>query len=197
MPEDKLKAGVAGANGGAQGFTVRKADGDDDGKADALEAQADLDTEAGALKAPAQRIQVWLGSGPHSADIAQAGEEGYRDRARVECMIWRRQILRALRNEVYKPKDKSDLLRGLDARQLRHLRAEWSSLVNLRVRSEQHDFGPYLELVGECDENDDVAIAVVFWLEAIDAADWDAMAQEELADWRKGTGRYGAEAGPS
>lgn len=98
-------------------------------------------------------------SSPADEECAQVGRDGYAERARLECQVYIAQLKRAYNSF--------------------HGEAIPESLT-LRIKSNLHDYGTYLEVAASFDDNDEKAVAAAFWLDEHCPLTWDAEAKTEL-----------------
>lgn len=102
--------------------------------------------------------RVYLGSAPCDEACAQVGSDGYGVIARAECRAYIAQLRR---------------LAAAEGRAI-------PEGCRLRVKSEAHDFGEYLEVVAQFDDADEVAAECAYWLEEHMPTKWDDEARVEL-----------------
>lgn len=100
------------------------------------------------------RQEVSLGPAPAEETCAQVGEEDYDARARRECDRY----IRLIREKMGPEPDGARLTR----------------------KSNEHDFGPYMDVVCRYDDSDERATAYAFACEANSPATWDDTAR---VDW--------------
>lgn len=100
-----------------------------------------------------------LGSSPVDESCAQLGEDGYDDRARLECRAYIAQLKRA-----YSTAHNQELPSG----------------ARLRIKSSSHDFGSYFEVAVSFNDADQEGVNAAYWLEANCPLLWDNEAKEEL-----------------
>ena len=93
---------------------------------------------------------------PTDEKCAQLGEVNYMKRARKECNIFKRQLIRTLGTPP--------------------------PGVFIKIKRNNHDFGVYLDLVVEFDENDKEGIDYAFRLENELPERWDEEAKKELSE---------------
>ncbi len=105
------------------------------------------------------RDVIYLGQTPPEEECVQLGEPGYHERARKNC-------------EAY-------------AELVRHKFGPEPEGARLRVLSQSHDFGSYLELVAEFEVGDAEAERYALACDWMGPADWN---DTEPYDWR-GFGR--------
>ena len=95
-----------------------------------------------------------LGSAPAMEPCAQVGSENYSRQARIECRVFKDQLLRTFP----------------------HIDSEM-----LSVRSFPHDFGHYFEVVVCYDDNDDISVSHAFEVDNDCPEYWDNEAKEILS----------------
>lgn len=103
---------------------------------------------------------IEVGSTPAEEKCAQVGSEGYYERAKVECQVYRRQLLR-----LYKAEHKVDAL---------------PEGCTLKITSNPHDFGTYYEVGARYNDAFPDAVEAAFWFDANVPSHWDAEARAEL-----------------
>ncbi len=106
------------------------------------------------MKETAMREYVELGCAPAMEDCAQVGDSNYSERARQECRAFIAQIRR----------ENPDLPEG----------------VSLRMKSNNHDFGCYYEVVASFMSDDEEAVQAAWGLESKTPTRWDEEALDEL-----------------
>ncbi len=107
-----------------------------------------------------------LGTVPVCEDCAQVGTEGYEARARWECFLFRGQLYRQAKQWM------AD----------NHANAEFpTDDFRLRVKSNPHDFGNYLEVVCVFNPESQIAVELAFFLEGHLPEGWD---EESLSQIR-------------
>lgn len=114
---------------------------------------------------------IHLGCTPTDEPCAQVGSEGYENLARLECCVLREQILRTF-----------------------PLPLEAAGRAGLRVASNPHDFGTYLDLVVEFDPQCQAAVDWAFLLDMGMPQFWDNEALATLCDAGYPRTRLAAEA---
>lgn len=102
--------------------------------------------------------KLTLGSVPSDEPCAQIGEDGYAQRARRECAIFRKQLERCY----------ADAHEGL------------SPACQLVIVSNSHDFGTYYEVAAKFDPQKEEEIDAAFWLEHNAPPNWDSEARAVL-----------------
>jgi len=100
------------------------------------------------------RDHVYVGASPPEEACAQVGTEGYHERARKECQAY------------------VDLLRRTVGPEPEGAR--------LAVKSNDHDFGPYLGVVCYFETDNQEAIDYAFRCESGGPQEWDEEARREL-----------------
>lgn len=109
---------------------------------------------------------ITLGATPAEEKCAQVGSADYYEKARVECQIYRRQLLR-----MYKAEHNPN---GEDWGLPEH--------ATLRIGNHSHDAGTYHEV--EVRFNDDFfgAVEAAYWFESNLPSHWDEEARKELQE---------------
>lgn len=103
-----------------------------------------------------------LGATPAEEKCAQTKDADYHERARVECQVYRRQLLR-----MYKEAHGgSDLPDGC----------------SLRITNHSHDFGTYHEVGIRYNDENERAVNAMFWFDANMPGQWDEEARKELEE---------------
>lgn len=100
------------------------------------------------------RDKLYLGCSPASEWCAQVGSDGYWEQAKRECRAWINQLRRAFGPEP--------------------------TQAQLATTSNDHDFGPYLDVVVYFDSKDEAARLYAYRVEANQILCWDADARQEL-----------------
>ncbi len=100
------------------------------------------------------RDHVYVGSVPPEEDCAQAGTDGYYERAKEECRAYVNLLRRTLGPE---PEG-----------------------ARLAVKSHDHDFGPYLGVVCYYDCGKEESMDYAFRCESEGPQEWDEEARREL-----------------
>lgn len=103
------------------------------------------------------RDSLSIGSAPANEDGAQVGSDDYHKRARAELQAFKNLIRRTIGPEP-----------------------EGASLV---VKSNQHDFGTYLDLECVFDDRHPEAVTYCFEVERKTPSDWDDVAKRELREF--------------
>lgn len=103
-----------------------------------------------------------LGATPANEKCAQVGSADYYERAKLECQVYRRQLLRLYKAE--------------------HSDAELPDGCSLRITNHPHDFGTYHEVSVRYNDSSLVALAAAFWFDANLPGHWDEDAQKELQE---------------
>lgn len=93
---------------------------------------------------------ISLGSAPADESCAQVGTEDYETLARSEC----KRYLKLLRDFYFE------------------VRGSMPVGLNFRIKSNPHDFGSYLDVIVEFDENDEEAMNAALWLDNNKPAEW-------------------------
>lgn len=101
---------------------------------------------------------VWLGSAPADEHCAQVGTDDYSDRAWQECRAYKNQIKRIAREAG------KEIPQG----------------ASVIIKTENHDFGSYYEVVVKYDDNDAKAVEFAYWAEEHIPGKWDDAARIEL-----------------
>lgn len=101
----------------------------------------------------------YYGSAPCDEDCAQLGTAIYAERAYIECSLYKRQIERLIDE---------------------HYGKNLPSGVTLKVKHQNHDFGSYYEVVGECRTDDEAALDVMIWIDNHAPTKWDPDLKERL-----------------
>lgn len=101
---------------------------------------------------------VWLGSAPAEEACAQVGTPDYAERARTECIAYKRQLVRVA------------LAAGKDV----------PPGAVIMTKSESHDYGTYYEVVCKYDDTKEAAVEFAYWLEENMPGHWDDEAREAL-----------------
>lgn len=99
---------------------------------------------------------IEIGCSPHEEDCAQVGSDNYMLRSKKEC--------RALINQLIR------------------VHGEPPGSASLRIKSQPHDFGSYLEVYCYFDDSDDEAMNYAYDLEAGVPDKWDQEALDELQE---------------
>jgi hypothetical protein len=107
------------------------------------------------------REYVEIGQAPCMEDCAQVGSSGYMERAMAECQAYIKAIRRVLGEEP--------------------------NGARLSVKSFQHDFGSYLEVVCYYDESEPASVDYAFMCERKAPQTWEE-AGMEVPGLRKGRG---------
>jgi hypothetical protein len=102
---------------------------------------------------------IYYGSAPCDEDCAQVGGPEYAERAYLECSLYKRQIERLVDD---------------------HYGVNRPSGVTFKLKREDHDFGFYYEVVGECRIDDEAALDVLLWVDNHLPATWDPDLKERL-----------------
>jgi len=100
------------------------------------------------------RDYIDLGSTPYGEECAQLGSENYHAKARSECYRYIEQLRRTFGPE---PKGAS-----------------------LKVKSNSHDFGVYLTVVVDFDDNNEAATAYAYRLDNEPPARWEASSPDQI-----------------
>jgi hypothetical protein len=100
-------------------------------------------------------MEIHIGPAPWGETCAQAGTVGYADRARMECEVFRRMLLRLF-----------PVPEGVNAR--------------LRVKGSDHDFGTYYEVVAVVNDDDQQAMDYAMAVKHGHPERWDAVAVAEM-----------------
>lgn len=98
---------------------------------------------------------ISIGAAPAESTCAQVGSSDYWQASRIECLVFMRQIQRAL------PRPEG-------------------STARIATASASHDFGTYREVVVYFDPADPVGTDYAFQVEREAPPSWDAIAQYEL-----------------
>ena len=93
------------------------------------------------------RDYITIGSTPYEEDCAQVGSANYPERSRVECRAFKEQLLRIFGE----PPEGADI----------------------GVKSFDHDFGTYREVVCYYDEDEEESVRYAFKLEEEIPTQWD------------------------
>lgn len=101
------------------------------------------------------RQPITIGAAPSEESCAQVGRSNYAEDSKLECRVFRRQILRC--HPI--PND---------------------AKASLVITSESHDFGTYREVAVRFDDQDEIATDYAFTLERNGPTQWDAIARYEL-----------------
>jgi hypothetical protein len=101
---------------------------------------------------------IELGSAPADEECAQVGSEGYYERGKHECNVYKNMLYRWLR-QSYNEED----------------------LPMIRVKSHVHDYGCYLELIVVYDDTNEVQAEAAWALQNDSPTEWDEIAKQELA----------------
>lgn len=99
---------------------------------------------------------VSVGPAPYEENCAQVGQPDYPERSRIECRVF--------------------------ANQLRRVLGEPPAGARIGVKTFEHDFGTYREVVVYYDEDDDEAASYAFRAENEYPARWDKQAIKELRE---------------
>lgn len=99
-----------------------------------------------------------LGQTPANEDGASVGEANYPERSKIECRVWKHQLLR-----VFPVPNKLD------------------GLVHYQAKSFDHDFGVYREVCVVYSNAIGDAVNMAFKVENNAPPDWDEEAKTELA----------------
>lgn len=102
-----------------------------------------------------------LSSVPADEPCAQVGTEGYDDIARRECHVFKEQLMR-----LYRTYQGSDL----------------PPECRLVVKTMDHDFGCYYEVVIKFDDDNKRAVDAAYWLENNVPVNWDNIAKQQLSN---------------
>lgn len=103
-----------------------------------------------------------LGATPADESCAQVGSNDYHERAKVECQVYRRQLLR-----MYKAVHKvNELPEGC----------------TLKITNESHDFGTYHEVGARYNEVFPFSVEAAFWFDGNLPSHWDDEARKELEE---------------
>lgn len=94
---------------------------------------------------------LYFGASPCDEDCSQIGSSHYEIAAVDECRRWIRTLKHAYEKHHHEPLP--------------------SGLV-LKVKSSDHDFGVYYEVIGTYDDNDEKAIEAAYWLDANAPTNW-------------------------
>lgn len=105
------------------------------------------------------RETIELGSVPCDEDCAQVGQSDYAAKAMIECRAYKNQLLRAVAQKF------GSVPQGLI----------------LSVRTQQHDFGNYYEIICRFDTNVPAQVDAAGWLEDDGPVTWDDEAKAEIA----------------
>jgi len=95
------------------------------------------------------RDYLSIGSSPCDEDCAQLGTPDYYERARKECIRFISLIRKACGEEPE------------------------LSTAQLKIKSNPHDFGTYLDVVVEFDDQDELAVEYALWVESHTPQTWD------------------------
>jgi len=98
------------------------------------------------------KTTFWYGSAPADEDCSQIEHPGYDRSAQKECYCYIEQMKRDYEKAHSKP-----LPEG----------------VQLRVKSNSHDFGTYYEVTASVEESDHEAMEAAFWLDGNASTTWD------------------------
>lgn len=101
------------------------------------------------------REYVEIGCTPHDEDCEQLGPNYNPQQARFECQVFIRQLRRELGEEV--------------------------GTARLKVKSNPHEFGTYLEVACYFDSEDEIGCDYAYRCENEMPAEWDEIARQELA----------------
>lgn len=105
---------------------------------------------------------IYIGPVPCEEACAQVGDPNYYEKAKPECKAFIRQLWRTIEKEKGLTSDSAP------------------DSFCLTIKSEQHDFGLYHEVVAKFDENDETAMELAYWVESNTPMNWDAQAKREL-----------------
>lgn len=117
-----------------------------------------------------KKLTLDFGSAPVDEPCAQLGSDDYEHRAKLECIVYREQLLRTLKESSTYQNSKPDhppdeeIPKGL----------------NVRIKSREHDFGTYYEVVASFDESDKAAVFAAYWLDENLPLRWDTLALKQL-----------------
>lgn len=103
----------------------------------------------------------YYGSAPCDEECAQVGGVEYAEQAYIECSLYKRQLERLVDE---------------------HYGKNLPSGVTFKIKRENHDFGFYYEVVGECRTDDEAALDVLYWVDNHTPATWDPDLKERLQD---------------
>jgi hypothetical protein len=106
--------------------------------------------------------EISLGATPAEEKCAQVGSQEYSERARTECAVYRRQLIRQYKAEH----ECEDLPEGC----------------SLRIASHSHDFGSYQEVAVRYNDSFPEAVDAAFWFDANLPGHWDEDAKKELQE---------------
>lgn len=104
------------------------------------------------------RETIELGSTPCDEECAQVGSEGYYERAKHECIVYRSMLYRWLK-ESYDEEE----------------------MPTLKIKSSSHDYGCYLEVCVSFDDTNETQTEIAYLLEGNGPTKWDEIAKQELA----------------
>lgn len=109
-------------------------------------------------------FQLEFGPCPASEDAVQLMRDvDNSQQMRLQCRFWLTQLERTLQQS----------------------RAYRDESVRLRVKSFEHDFGTYYEVVATCHDDDENAIAAAFWLDENAPTEFDSDLKAELTNLMK------------
>lgn len=103
-----------------------------------------------------------LDASPADEKCAQLGSDDYYERARVECQVYRRQLLRLYKAEH----GGNDLPEGC----------------TLKITNHEHDAGTYHEVGVRFDSENEASAEAAFWFDANIPSHWDDEAKRELEE---------------
>lgn len=101
---------------------------------------------------------MFLGSAPADEECAQVGTDEYADRARVECIAYKKQIARLVAAAGKEIPAKAAII----------------------TKGQSHDYGTYYEVAVRFDDNDADACDFAYWLEEHMPGKWDDEARAFL-----------------
>ena len=110
--------------------------------------------------------EITLGATPAEENCAQVGSDNYYERARTECTVYRRQLLRMFKAEHNPNGEDWGLPEGC----------------SLRIASHAHDFGSYHEVAIRYNDDFPAAVEAAFWFDANLPGHWDEEARKELQE---------------
>lgn len=97
---------------------------------------------------------------PTDEKCAQVGSDDYYERARIECQVYRRQLLRMYKAE--------------------HAGQDLPDGCTLKITSSPHDYGTYHEVGCRYNDSFPEAVEAAFWFDGNVPAYWDTEARAEL-----------------
>mgnify|MGYP001570249163 CR=1 FL=1 len=105
-----------------------------------------------------------LSSVPTEEDCEQLGANYNAPKARKECLVFREQLIRLLEKKSPYWQVEKKLFPD----------------VEIKIRSNEHDFGSYFSLVAIFNPEDESAVELAYWLEANLPEHWDQEAKDDI-----------------